>query len=49
MNVKAIHNFHLPLPDETFRKLKEVTKHRSKPATNLARDAVDHLLDKELE
>jgi len=46
MKTKTTHNFHLPLPKETYSKLREVSKRRSLPATVLARDAINQWLEK---
>jgi predicted transcriptional regulator len=34
-------NFHLPLPDEVYRDLREEAERSSKPATALARQAIE--------
>ena len=44
MKTKTTHNFHLPLPRETYRRLREASKRRSQPTTVLARAAIDEWL-----
>ena len=34
-------NFHLPLPDEVYRNLREEAERSSRPATSLARQAIE--------
>ena len=38
-------NFHLPLPDSVYRRLRKEAEHRGIPATALAREAVEAWLD----
>lgn len=47
MKSKATHNFHLPLPRETYRRLRELSKRRSMPATKMARDAINQWLEQQ--
>jgi len=39
-----IRNFHVPLPDPLYRRLRDAAKRTSQPATTLARYAIDHWL-----
>jgi hypothetical protein len=41
-------NFHLPLPDETYRHLRAAAVRSNVPATSLAREAIDFWLRQEL-
>ena len=37
----AVHNFHLPLPEPTYRRLREAAERTRQPATLLARHAIE--------
>jgi plasmid stability protein len=37
----AMHNFHLPLPEDVYRDLREEAARRGRPATALARQAIE--------
>lgn len=41
MKKLALHNFHVPLPDELYKKLREEADRSNQPATALARDAIE--------
>ena len=41
---KAIRNFHLPLPDPLYEKLREEAERLDRPATTLAREAIEDWL-----
>ena len=41
MKSPAIRNFHLPLPNELYEKLKEEARRRGRPATAVARQAIE--------
>jgi predicted DNA-binding protein len=38
---RAGHNFHVPLPDELYKRLREEAERSDQPATVLARDAIE--------
>ena len=42
----AIRNFHLPLPPELYAALKEEAKKRGRPATAIARSAIESWLSR---
>jgi len=42
-----VRNFHLPLPDETYDRLRTVAERSKVPATSLAREAIDLWLRQE--
>jgi hypothetical protein len=42
--VADMRNFHLPLPDEVYSGLRAEAERTSKPATALAREAIEHWL-----
>ena len=45
---KAIaHNFHVPLPDTTYRRLKVAAKRQKRPATQVVKQAIDYWLDEQ--
>ena len=37
----AIRNFHLPLPEPTYRRLRDAAERTNQPATTLARHAIE--------
>jgi predicted DNA-binding protein len=40
-------NFHLPLPEPLYNRLKKAAKHQHRPATQLAKQAVEYWLDEQ--
>lgn len=40
-------NFHVPLPDPVYQRLKSVAKKQHKPATQLAKQALEYWLDEQ--
>jgi predicted transcriptional regulator len=38
--MKALRNFHVPLPDDLYRALRQESERTSRPATVLAREAI---------
>jgi predicted DNA-binding protein len=45
---KAIaHNFHVPLPDSTYQRLKVAAKRQKRPATQVVKQAIDYWLDEQ--
>jgi predicted transcriptional regulator len=40
----SVKNFHVPLPDETYKRLKAAAAHSKMPATALGREAIDFWL-----
>jgi predicted DNA-binding protein len=45
---KAIaHNFHVPLPDTTYQRLKIAAKRQKRPATQVVKQAIDYWLDEQ--
>lgn len=41
------HNFHLPLPEPVYRRLKLTAKRQHKPATQLIKQALEYWLDEQ--
>src|SRR5215510_11311852 len=41
---KALRNFHLPLPEPLYRRLRDAAARTKQPATTVARYALDHWL-----
>jgi hypothetical protein len=41
-------NFHVPLPDDTYERLRAVAERARMPATSLARDAIDFWLRQQI-
>jgi predicted DNA-binding protein len=41
------HNFHMPLPEPVYQRLKSVAKKQHKPATQLAKQALEYWLDEQ--
>jgi predicted transcriptional regulator len=46
MAVASHRNFHVPLPDETYRALRSEADRRRRPATALVREAVEDWLER---
>jgi len=44
MDKPALHNLHVPVPEELYGKLREAAKGSGKPATVLARQAIEQWL-----
>jgi predicted transcriptional regulator len=40
----TVRNFHLPLPDPLYRRLRDAAERAHQPATTIARYAIDHWL-----
>lgn len=40
----SLRNFHVPLPDDLYRRLRAEAASADVPATEIARDAIDHWL-----
>lgn len=45
--MSTIHNLHVPLPDDLYRQLREETRRQRKPATQLARQAIEQWLQQQ--
>ena len=45
--ISSPHNFHIPLPDPIYQRLKSVAKRQHKPATQLAKQALESWLDEQ--
>jgi predicted DNA-binding protein len=45
--ISTPHNFHIPLPDPIYQRLKSVAKRQHKPATQLAKQALESWLDEQ--
>jgi predicted DNA-binding protein len=45
--IKSSHNFHLPLPEPVYQRLKSAAKKQHKPATQLAKQALEQWLDEQ--
>ena len=45
MKRSAVRNFHVPLPDDLYNKVREETGRSGSPATELARCAIEALLE----
>jgi predicted DNA-binding protein len=44
---KSSHNFHIPLPEPVYQRLKSEAQKRRKPATQLAKQALEYWLDEQ--
>jgi len=40
-------NFHLPLPEQVYRRLKQMAERQHRPATQVAKQAVEHWLEEQ--
>ena len=47
MKTAMTHNFHLPLPEQLYARLREVAKRQRRPATQLVKQAVEYWLDEQ--
>jgi predicted DNA-binding protein len=47
MKTSATRNFHVPLSDETYGRLKSQAQRQRKPATQLVKQAVEYWLDEQ--
>jgi len=45
METTKTHNFHVPLSDKLNRELRAEAKRAGRPATELAREAIEHLVE----
>jgi predicted DNA-binding protein len=45
--ITTSHNFHVPLPEPVYQRLKSVAKQQHKPATQLAKQALEYWLDEQ--
>ena len=45
--IDSTHNFHLPLPEPIYKRLKSVAKRQHKPATQLVKQALEQWLDEQ--
>ena len=44
LNMAATRNFHVPLPESTYRELREIAEQLHRPATQLGREAIESWL-----
>jgi predicted transcriptional regulator len=44
VDMAAARNFHVPLPESTYRELREIAKQLHRPATQLGREAIESWL-----
>jgi predicted DNA-binding protein len=44
MSSAPVRNFHLPLPSDVYERLKEAAARESRPATSVAREAIEEWL-----
>jgi predicted DNA-binding protein len=47
MKTAAIHNFHIPLPEQLYTRLREAAKRQHRPATQMAKQAVEYWLEEQ--
>ena len=47
MKAATIHNFHIPLPEQLYTRLREVAKRQRRPATQMAKQAVEYWLEEQ--
>ncbi len=45
--INTSHNFHLPLPEPVYQRLKSTAKKQHKPATQLVKQALEQWLDEQ--
>ena len=47
MKTAAIHNFHVPLPEPVYTRLRDLAQRQHRPATQLAKQAVEYWLEEQ--
>lgn len=47
MKTAAIHNFHVPLPEQVYTRLRKLAQSQHRPATHLAKQAVEYWLEEQ--
>ena len=47
MKIAAIHNFHVPLPEPVYTRLRDLAQRQHRPATQLAKLAVEYWLEEQ--
>lgn len=47
MKAAIIHNFHIPLSEQLYSRLREVAKRQHRPATQMAKQAVEYWLEEQ--
>ncbi len=47
MKTATIHNFHVPLPEQLYTRLRDVAHRQQRPATQLAKQAVEYWLEEQ--
>ena len=47
MKTAATHNFHVPLPEPVYTRLRELAQRQHRPATQLAKQAVEYWLEEQ--
>jgi predicted DNA-binding protein len=47
MKAATIHNFHIPLPEQLYSRLRAVAKRQRRPATQMAKQAVEYWLEEQ--
>jgi predicted DNA-binding protein len=47
MKTAAAHNFHVPLPNDVYRRLRSEAERQHKPATQLVKQALEYWLEEQ--
>lgn len=47
MKTAAIHNFHVPMPEQLYTRLRDLAQRQHRPATHLAKQAVEYWLEEQ--
>lgn len=47
MKIATIKNFHVPLPEQFYQRLKNTAQRQKKPATQLVKEAVEYWLEEQ--
>jgi predicted DNA-binding protein len=47
MKTTTVRNFHIPLPEQVYNRLRELAQRQHRPATQLARQAVEYWLEEQ--
>ena len=47
MKTSPTHNFHVPLPEQLYARLRDLARRQRRPATQLAKQAVEYWLEEQ--
>jgi predicted DNA-binding protein len=47
MKTASVHNFHVPLPEQLYSRLRKLAKLQGRPATQMAKQAVEYWVEEQ--